>query len=609
MEKKDRCCLTTLFELHEEDSETHKVSTQQEAISLAATQSISTEQRTNVVSSTEIIKKQSLQVHPKSESSTTQNSTLSSKISATMTTQASNSPTGYSKTNQRASTFEQPSSDQDNKAQHSQPRTPTSPPPPPVNTMAAKQPAREVSSGLGNLLQGQISNLGIGSRRSAQTESEKPNPGTQHKKSNERVSKPPVSVKRFSRQKKPVTPPPPRRARESLAESLRENKAILQHSPVPVKESGTPTDRPREAPETKEFRWNDLLYTDSEDGLSSSESEEIMPPTPNKPLMLIPVTDTERENETLSKALPKCEQSVDPKVNKPTLDSRRKDSELKTPDALLSVASVATCEPKLLSALKPALAQHPCHSPSLKIVSSPSLPLKGILKKRSRFERTESTSTDLTTVTPMSSRASSCSSLDNAAERYSTLVQGALSTETAFTRQPMLSQLCRTSSSMSSSDEGCNFERTLTEEPTHAATTDHIVPYFEQPTYTDSEATLVTSGDPPHTTSEEAFKNSLKTQSQNTLLTSSPITARRHLENHPLSKMEVKPATSNNLNPLLTDHQNRQLKNEGSAPDSNLNTVQTLASDDLRDRVSSSLILHNNYFAFIFKPTHTDMDT
>ena len=580
------------FELHDEDSETHKVSTEQEATSLAATQSISTERRTNVASSIEIIKEQSFQVHPKSESSTTQNGTLSSKISATMTTQAPNSPTGYSKTNQKASTFQEPSSDQDSKAQHSQPRTPTLPPPP-VNTMAAKQPAREVSSGLGNLLQGQISNLGLGSRRSAQTESEKPDPGTQHKKSNKRVS---VCVKRFSRQTKPVTPPPPRRAREISAEGLQE-KAIHQHSPVPIKETGTPTDRPREAPESKEFRWNNLSYTDSEDSLSSSESEEIMSPTPNKPLMLVPVTDTERENGTLSKALPKCELNVNPKVNKPALDSQRKDSEFKTPhttnnlpDALLSAASVVTSEPEPLSALKTALAQHPGHSPSLKITSSAGLPLKGILKKRSRFERTESTSTDLTTVTPMSSRASSCSSLDNAAERSSTLVQGALSTETAFTRQPMLSQLCRTSSSLSSSDEGCDFERTLTEEPAHAATTDHIVPYFEQPTYTDSEATLVTSGEnnPPHTTSEEAFKNALKTQLQNTLLTSSPITARRHLANHPLSKMEVKPATSNNLNP---DHQNTQLIGDRSAPDRTLSTVQTLASDDLRDRVSSSLII------------------
>ena len=485
----------------------------------------------------------------------------SSTNPAKTTPQSPNTPI-----DQNASTFGEMSSDQvDNEAQHSQRRTLT---PPLVDSIDTKQLAREVSRALENLQQGQTSKL---AGPSAQAEPEKPDPRTQRKSSGEGISKHTVRVKRFSRQKKPVTPPPSRTARKSSAESQQED-TLLQHSPVKREETRTLTDRLIPEP-----RREDLLYTDSEDSSSSSESEETaVSATPS------PFTATRREHDTLSEAL------LNARVNKPILDSQEKCSEHHKPHAFPSVAS---SEPEPTSGLKPAIVQQPGHSPLLKIMSSPSLPLKGILKKP-RFESTTSTSTDLTTVTPMCSKASSCSSLDTAVEISSTLVHGTPSMVSE--QRPMLSQLGRARSSPRSSGD---LERTLTNEQTHSAVIDRqpMVPCFDQPAYTDSEDTLVTtSGDESSlhwdgVIGEEAFKKSLKTQMHKMPLTSSPLTACRNLANHPLSRKQASPpaTTSTNANRKNTNHQTTQLKSDGRALDSAYNAVQTPATDDLREKVSN----------------------
>lgn len=496
--------------------------------------------------------------------------------------------TGHTTPNERALTTEEKPTEHTNEAQHIQTREPS---PPPAKASAAKQPVRKISSGLGNLLLGPISKLGPGPGRSSQTESEKLNPKTQRKISSDGVEKRPVHVKRFSRQKKQVTPPPSRRARKNYADSAQDSE-LQQHSPIRRKETGKSNDQSKEVsrvpettpPEMKEFRWEDLLFTDSEDGLTSSESEEMLSPTPNKHPPQILSTDTRETEQKLS------EQSVNPKANKPVVPSPAADNselklhERKPSDALSSVPPTTTCKPEPTSGLKPALVQQPSHSPLLKVASSPSLPLKGILKKNSRFGSATSTSSDITNVTPMGSKESSCSSLDNAIEISSTLLQGGPSMVISK-QQPMLSQLGRARSSLSSSDDGCDLERTLTEEPvpsiTHPAKIDQL-------THTDSESTLVRSGEEVSTLhvngqiGGEAFRKSLETQLQSKpLLTSSPITAHHLLEAHPLSKMQTTAPTTGSINSNLL-HQTTQLRG-----DEEINSGQsTMSAGDIRKRVS-----------------------
>ena len=487
--------------------------------------------------------------------------------------------TGHTTPNERALTTEEKPTEHTNEARHIQVREPS---PPPVKASAAKQPVRKIS-GLGNLLLGPISKFGLGPGRSSQTESEKPDPKTQRKISSDGVEKRPVHVKRFSRQKKQVTPPPSRRARKNPADSAQDSE-LQQHSPIKRKETGTSNDQSKEVsgvpettpPEMKEFRWEDLLFTDSEDGLTSSESEEMLSPIPNKYPPQVLSTDTRETDQKLS------EQSVNPKANTPVVPSPAADNselklhEHKPSDALSSVPPTTACKPEPTSGLKPALVQQPSHSPLLKVASSPSLPLKGILKKNSRFGSATSTSSDITNVTPMGSKASSCSSLD------STLLQGGPSMGMSK-QQPMLSQLSRAQSSLSSSDDGCDLERTLTEEPIPSITQPAKV---DQLTHTDSESTLVTSGDKSSTLhvngriGGEAFRKSLETQLQSKpLLTSSPFTAHRLLEAHPLSKMQTTVPTAGSINLL---HQTTQLQG-----DKEINSSQsTKSAGDIRKRVS-----------------------
>ena len=247
--------------------------------------------------------------------------------------------------------------------------------------------------------------------------------------------------------------------------------------------------------------------------------------------------------------------------------------------------------------LRPSLLGSSASTSSSVVLNSPRPPLKGILKKRSRFGSTTSTNTDLTTVTPLGSDSSSnTNSQDDTFEKRDTVSQDTPlsvsplpsdpvetrghSVEAVFARQPVLGWL---SDTCSSSDDGCDLDRTLTETPQlkQEVPCGHVTPSNGDETSD--------GGSPPHVIGEQdlkKFKKSLDPSISKQLI-SSQISA-----HHPLlhSEQQSPMQTASKCSPPLphTTSEERGPEESNSSPETPPQAAPVMHSQDLVDRVCIS---------------------
>lgn len=249
--------------------------------------------------------------------------------------------------------------------------------------------------------------------------------------------------------------------------ALQENKLLNGMKAEESSESGDKmfSDRPQHQETQCVLKLEDLTHTDSELSIISAVSELTSPS-----IIIPPQSPAIQSNSAVE---PRKDFQFE--KHKSTSSEHSSMNSTVTPNNLPTITAVENSSHKEYVSKT----SEPTVSPIA--VSSPRFPLKGILKKKSRFSRSKSSDTDITTVTSLASDTSSNNSEDDVCQKPlvdSILKQSALST----VNTPAITQtqdnsvsvpseqtvakmrLSVSKNSTSSSDNDHDLDRTLTEE-------------------------------------------------------------------------------------------------------------------------------------------------
>ena len=245
-----------------------------------------------------------------------------------------------------------------------------------------------------------------------------PEPKAQHKTSTEMVTtKHPVFVKRFTPPKRQAVPPMPEasRRRNTHDNSFQDETKTGRLFAARRSETGMPNEV-REVKRTSE-REHEFSTASFTENFTPGATKERFLITSMSASSVVATGQSERE-EIIPDDPPVASEislsSTDTSTIGPTTSSLQERPMLELPTSADANVSLHT-NTALVGAqlhntlgngsLKPALVSSSVPSPAA--FSSPRLPLKGILKKHSRFGSTTSTNSDITTVTPLGSETSS----------------------------------------------------------------------------------------------------------------------------------------------------------------------------------------------------------
>ena len=239
--------------------------------------------------------------------------------------------------------------------------------------------------------------------------------------------------------------------------SYQEDKSLIG-TKVEESDDQVFSERPQNQETQRVFKLEDLAHTDSESSIISSVSEITSPstimPAPRPAAIqsnsvVEPMEDFQFEKHTS----PNNEHSI---VNSTV-----------TPNISPSVTAVENSSHKGYDSKMTESTVSPVS------VSSPRFPLKGILKKKSRFNSSKSSDTDITTVTSLASDTSSNNSDNDVCQKplVDTILKQSAPTQTQRSSESVLPKqtvgkmrLSVSESSTSSSDSDHDLDRTLTEE-------------------------------------------------------------------------------------------------------------------------------------------------